>query len=247
MSKTFEALKKAEKEKKPQIKKRPDKKQKTGLTSFNSDVRITEELKNIKHYIRSLKDQGSIKTLLFTASNPGEGTSTILVNFAKEMAISGDKVIIVDTNLRTPILHELINVENIDGISEAIDKKKSPIETIQKTDIENLRIITHGKQTNETLTGFSTDTIKLIINELSLHADWILFDSPPIHKYSDAAVLANEVDGVIMVVQAEKTKWEVAQSAKDKINKSNTKILGAILNKKQFHIPNIIYKLFINS
>ena len=107
-----------------------------------------------------------------------------------------------------------------------------------------MQIITHGKQSERTLTGFSTDTIKPIINELKSHADWVLFDSPPIHKYSDAAILANEVDGVIMVVQAEKTKWEVAQSARDKITKGKAKILGAILNKKQMHIPNLIYKFF---
>jgi Mrp family chromosome partitioning ATPase len=78
---------------------------------------------------------------------------------------------------------------------------------------------------------------------LKSHADWVLFDSPPIHKYSDAAILANEVDGVIMVVQAEKTKWEVTQNARDIITKGNAQILGAVLNKKQFHIPALLYKL----
>jgi capsular exopolysaccharide synthesis family protein len=246
MSKTFEALQKAEKEKIPLNTKRPNKNNKTSLTNFNLDVRIIEELKNMKFYIRSISDQKLIRTILFTSSNPGEGTSTILVNFAKEIAASGEKVIIIDTNLRNPILHKLLNVENIEGVAEAIDKRKPLIETIKKTATENLRIITHGKQSEGTLAGFSSDTMKPIINELKSHADWILFDSPPIHQYSDAAVLANEVDGVIMVVQAEKTKWEVAQSARDKIKKENTQILGAILNKKQFHIPNLIYKLFIN-
>jgi capsular exopolysaccharide synthesis family protein len=244
MSKTFEALQKAEKEKIPLNTKRPNKKNKTSLINFNLDVRISEELRNMKFYIRSTSDQKDIRTILFTSSTPGEGTSTILVNFAKEIATSGENVIIVDTNLRNPILHNLMNVENTEGITEAIDNNKSLIEIIKKTDTENLQIITHGKQRERSLEGFSTDTIKPIINKLKSHADWVLFDSPPIHKYSDAAILANEVDGVIMVVQAEKTKWEVAQSARDNITKGNAQILGAILNKKQFHIPNLIYKLF---
>jgi protein-tyrosine kinase len=246
MSKTFEALQKAENEKMPHITKRPNKAGKESLKNFNSDIRITEELKNMKLYIRSISDQKTIRTILFTSSNPGEGTSTLLVNFAKELALSGEKVIIIDTNLRNPILHKLLNIENIEGMAEALDKRKPLIETIKKTATENLRIITHGKQSEGTLVGFSSDTMKPIINELKSHADWILFDSPPIHQYSDAAVLANEVDGVIMVIQAENTKWEVAQSARDKIKKENTQILGAILNKKQFHIPNLIYKLLIN-
>jgi len=244
MSKTFEALLKAEKENIPPKTKRLNKKNKTRSTNFNLDVRITEELKNMKLYIRSISDQKNIRTILFTSSNPGEGTSTILVNFANEIATSGETVIIVDTNLRNPILHKLMNVENTEGLAEAIDKKKTLIEIIKKIDTENMQIITHGKQSEMTLTGFSPDTIKPIIKELKSHADWVLFDSPPIHKYSDAAILANEVDGVIMVVQAEKTKWEVAQSARDNITKGKAKILGAILNKKQMHIPNLLYKFF---
>ena len=246
MSKTFEALQKAEKEKMSLNPEHPHKDDKKNLKNLYLDVNTSEELKNMKLYIRSISDQRSIRTILFTSSNPGEGTSTILINFAKEIASSGESVIIVDTNSHNPTLHKLLNIENIEGMAEAIDKRKPLIETIKKTAIENLRIITHGKQSEGTLVGFSSDTMKPIINELRSHADWILFDSPPIHQYSDAAVLANEVDGVIMVIQAENTKWEVAQSARDKIKKENTQILGAILNKKQFHIPNLIYKLFIN-
>jgi capsular exopolysaccharide synthesis family protein len=242
MAKTFEALQKAEKEKMKLNTKRPNKDDKESLKNLNLDVRTAEELKNMKLYIRSISDQRSIKTILFTSSNPGEGTSTILVNFAKEIAVNGESVIVVDTNLRNPTLHKLMNVENIDGIAEIIEKRKPLIETIKKTDTENMQIITHGKQSERTITGFSTNAIKPIIDELKSHADWVLFDSPPIHTYSDAAILANEVDGVIMVVQAEKTKWEVAQSARDNITKGKAKILGAILNKKQFHIPNLIYK-----
>ena len=242
MSNTFEALQKAEKKKMGPNTKRPNKNNKTNLTNFNLDVLITEELKNMKLSIRSIGDQKSIKTILFTSSNPGEGTSTILVNFAKEIAASDESVIIVDTNLHSPILYKLMNVENIEGIAEIIEKRKPLIGTIKKTGTKNIQIITHGKQSEKNITGFSTVTIKPIINELKSHADWVLFDSPPIHKYSDAAILANEVDGVIMVVEAEKTKWEVAQSARDKIAKGNVQILGAVLNKKQFHIPALLYK-----
>ena len=98
MSKTFEALQKAEKEKIPLNTKRPNKKNKTSLTNFKSDVLITEELKNMKLYIRSKSVQNNMRTILFTSSIPGEGTSTILVNFAKEIATNGESVIIVDTN-----------------------------------------------------------------------------------------------------------------------------------------------------
>jgi capsular exopolysaccharide synthesis family protein len=243
MAKTFEALQKAEKEKMPLNPERPNKDNKKNLKNLNLDVTTSEELRNMKLYIRSTSDLKNIKTILFTSSNPGEGTSTILVNFAKEIATSGEKVIIVDTNLRNPILHKLMNVENTEGIAEAIENKKSLVEIIKKTDTVNIQLITHGQQSERPLKGFSTDDIKPIINELKSHADWVLFDSPPIHKYSDAAILANEVDGVIMVVQAEKTKWEVTQSARDIITKGNAQILGAVLNKKQFHIPAFIYKL----
>ena len=73
--------------------------------------------------------------------------------------------------------------------------------------------------------------------------DWVLFDSPCIHSCNDASTLAAKMDGVVMVVQAEKTRWEVAQSAKERIESEKIKILGAVLNKRKMLIPAWAYKI----
>ena len=73
-------------------------------------------------------------------------------------------------------------------------------------------------------------------------ADWIIFSCPPVNAYNDAAALAGMVDGVVLVIQAEKTRWEVAQSAKDRLEKAGANILGVVLNDRRHHIPEWIYK-----
>ena len=78
---------------------------------------------------------------------------------------------------------------------------------------------------------------------MKLQADWVLFDSPPINVYNDASALAAKMDGVVMVVQAENTRWEVAQSAKKKIKNAKVSLLGVILNRRKMHIPDWAYKM----
>jgi Mrp family chromosome partitioning ATPase len=77
---------------------------------------------------------------------------------------------------------------------------------------------------------------------MKTQADWVMFDAPHINSYDDSIALAARVDGVIMVVEAEKTRWEVAEHAKQRVENSNGKILGVILNKRQSHIPDWLYK-----
>ena len=77
---------------------------------------------------------------------------------------------------------------------------------------------------------------------MKAEAEWVLFDSPPINSFNDSIALAHRVDAVVMVVEAEKTRWEVAQSAKQRVESGNGKILGIVLNKRRYYIPKFIYK-----
>ncbi len=247
MSKTFEALKKSEKEA------RKNKGAVIGskLMTFSNIKKaskakvlswIAEEYKRMGSHLRTDDNKNDIKTLLFTSSHSGEGTSTVLINFAIEMAKGGEKVLIVDANLRAPIIHENFNLEINNGLTELLYKKRNVGDVIKKTHLENLNVITSGAPISNPFTSFTSDSLRPLIDKIRPYADWILFDSPPIHAYNDSTALAEKMDGLIFVIQAEKTKWEVAQSAKEKITKENTKILGVILNKKQMHIPDWIYK-----
>lgn len=248
MSKTFEALQKAERD---QTKSIPANVFSSGGASSknrSSDKQkvitwVTEEYRRLRQYIVSSYGSDKIKSVLFTSAKAKEGTSTVVLNFALDIARNGEKVILVDANLRTPAIHSFLGLNRENGFTDLLYGKSKLENVIKRTDVENLEVITSGAPLDNPVIGLSSKLLPSIIVEMKARASWILFDSSPIHDYNDSRNLAEKLDGVIMVVQAEKTKWEVAQTAKEKISGKNIVLLGAILNKKQMYIPNWLYKI----
>lgn len=248
MAKTFEALMKAEKEN--QI--RPEEAKVFDLKpqpkphipeNFKISPQIVEEYHRMKQHILSSSPAKKIKTLLFSSSTKGEGTSTVLINYAITLASGGDKVLLVDANLRNPTLHDLFNVEKKSGLTDLLLANNTLKEVIKNTQIKNLFIITSGTPHSNPYSIFESQSLDTFIEQMKTQANWVLFDSPPINSYNDSSTLAAKMDGVVMVVQAENTRWEVAQSAKERIENDKVKIMGAVLNRRKMHIPEWAYKM----
>ena len=211
--------------------------------SFKVPHQIAEEYHRMKHTLLATSPEGKIKTLLFFSSTEGEGTSTTIINFALTLASEGDKVLLVDANLRNPSFHDAFSVERKDGLTELVHGNKTLEEVIKKTPVKNLSVITSGIPHTSPSSLLESKKLDHLIEQMKVETRWILFDSPPINSYNDSSTLAAKVDGAIMVVLAEKTRWEVAQSARQRLEKGKVKILGVILNKRQMHIPDWAYKM----
>ena len=255
MAKTFEALMKAQKENlirleeakvfdiKTNYKPKPKPKPKSSLpVSFKALPQIIEEYHRMRQTLLSINAEEKIKALLFSSSSKGEGTSTVLTNFAITLASGGDKVLVVDANHRNPSLHDLLKVEQRNGLTELLLDKNTLRDVIKETQIKNLSVITSGIPLSNPFSIFESNLLDNLIVQMKAQSDWVLFDSPPINVYNDPRTLATKMDGVVMVVQAEKTRWEVAQSARQKIENGKAKILGVILNRRKMHIPEWAYK-----
>ncbi len=247
MAKTFEAFLKAEKEHHfgpTETKVFDIKRQAKPLPlGYKLPPQVSEEYQRMKHLILNSNPARTIKTLLFASAKEGEGTSTTLRNFAVTLASGGDSVLLVDANLRNPTLHDLFNVEKKDGLTELLSGKNSLSEVIKNTKIDNLSIITSGIPHSNPSSVLESAVLAPATEQMKERANWILFDAPPINTYNDSNTLAGKMDGVIMVVQAENTRWEVAQSAKERIESDTVKILGVVLNKRKMYIPEWAYKL----
>jgi len=248
VARTFEALKKAEKEHqiRPEEAKVFDTKSHSKPylpASFRVSPPIEEEYHRMKHTLLGTSPRKKIKTLLFSSSTEGEGTSTILINFAITLASGVDKVLLVDANLRNPTLHDSFNLEKKSGLTELLLENNSLEDVIKKTPVKNLSVITSGIPHSNPFSIFESQSLDSFIEQMKDQADWILFDSPPINSYNDSSTLAAKMDGVVMVVQSEKTRWEVAQSARKKIESNRVKILGTVLNRRKHHIPEWAYKM----
>jgi len=251
LAKTFEALRKAEKERLISSEEtnvfdlnQTKSKSKARISpSFKATPQIAEEYHRMRQTLLSANTEDKIKTLLFTSSTKGEGTSTILTRFATTLASEDDNVLLVDANLRNPSLHNLLGIEKKRGLSDLLLVNNTLREVIKKTQIKNLSVITSGVPHSTPSSIFESKLLDQLIEQMKSQADWVLFDSPPINVYNDSSTLAAKMDGVIMVVQAEKTRWEVAQSAKEQIENDKVKITGVILNRRQMYIPEWVYKM----
>lgn len=248
MSKTFEALMKAKKESliSPEETRafylQPRRKSRLVLSSKPIPC-VAEEYQRMKHAILSTSPEKRIKTILFASSTDGEGNSTALINFAITLSSEGDKVLLVDANLRNPSFHQSFNVETRKGLADVLLEEENLQDVIQKIKIKNLSVITNGRSHSSPSTLFESQLFEPLIEQMKAQADWVLFDSAPINMYNDTIVLASKMDGVVMVVEAEKTRREVALRAKERLEENKIRLLGVILNRRKMHIPEWAYKM----
>ena len=129
-----------------------------------------------------------------------------------------------------------------DGFTELALGKVNLMYVMKETQYSNLSVITCGMPHPNPSSIFESKSLNLHIEEMKAQADWVLFDSPPINSFNDAIALAAKMDGVIIVVEAEKTRWETVLRAKERIENGKGNILGVVLNKRRFYIPEWLYR-----
>ena len=184
-----------------------------------------------------------IKTLSICSPTPKEGSSTVALNLSVSLAKeNGRRVVLVDANLRQASLHSSLNLPVSPGFSEVIDEDADLHKGIKQSVIPNLFVLTSGINPPNPMVTFESPKLGDLIQALRSEFDWIVFDCAPVNMYPDSAVLASRVDGVVLVVQAENKRAEVAIQAKEQLEKAGAKILGAVLNRRRYVIPEIIYR-----
>jgi protein-tyrosine kinase len=205
-----------------------------------------DEYYRLKQNILRSSQNGKIKSLLFLGPTGGEGATTVLVEFAMALAGQGEKVFLIDSNFRSPTLHQQFHLEVENGLTELLLQKSTLQQVIKQTGFPNLSVITSGGPGGGSSTvdrGLAPfNALDPHLQKMKEQADWVLFDGPPVNHLDESLALSGRVDGVVMVLQAEKTRWEVAQAAKQRLEDSGGKILGVVLNRRKFYIPKWLYK-----
>jgi capsular exopolysaccharide synthesis family protein len=170
-----------------------------------------------------------LRTILVTGVDSGEGKSTTLANLAVVMAQGGKHVIALDCDLRRPSLHSIFGVPVEPGLTTAILEGGASAFR-QKTAVDGLEVVACGQTPPNPSELLGSRHFDDIMAGLLREADIVLLDTPPVNAVSDAAILAGKVDGVLLVVNAGKTKRDAARRAKALLAKVNANILGVVLN-----------------
>ena len=183
------------------------------------------------------KTIAEMKAFMVTSSMLSEGKSTITSLLAITAAKKGIKTIIVDSDLRRPVIHKLFKLERQLGLHEVLAEETAAKSVIKKTSLDNLDIITAGKISAHPAEVFNGPAIGRLIEEMKFYYDKIIIDSAPIIPVSDPLFVANEVDGVVLVIKAGQTQREVVQRAVDILRTNNSKLMGVILNNMSGSLP----------
>jgi capsular exopolysaccharide synthesis family protein len=175
------------------------------------------------------KDEGW-KTLSVLSGGAGEGKTTTLFNLATVFAQNGQRILVVDSDLRRPSIHKLLKVSNSNGLTDLLMKQKAVDQVIQKTKLATFDFLPSGKLPSSSLSILSSNVMKELIQELKRRYEFVFFDSPPLLGVSDASILASEMDMTLQVIQYRRYPQPMTLRAKQMILKVGGRLMGLVLN-----------------
>ncbi len=169
----------------------------------------------------------ALHSLLITCPDTETMKSEALANLAVVMADAGDRIVVVDGDLRRPLQHEIFRVNGDVGLTDWLRNGGEPVLT--ETQIPNLRLLAAGPLPPNPVALLSSKRLAELLQVLAAEAEYVLVDAPPVLAVTDAALWASQVDGTLLAVTAGKTKREQAERAKGVLEKVQTNIVGAVL------------------
>jgi capsular exopolysaccharide synthesis family protein len=192
---------------------------------------LSEAFRNIRTSILLSFSGKPPKRIAISSPNPAEGKTTTVINTAIALSQTGAKVLIIDSDLRKPRVHQIFGEENGVGLSNFLSGNADLESIIKKTEIPNLFYTPSGPIPPNPSELIGSSIFKSMIETLGEKFDHIVIDSPPVLGFADAIILSTSVDGVILVVLGGKTPRETLQRAKEVLHQVNAKILGVVINR----------------
>jgi capsular exopolysaccharide synthesis family protein len=175
------------------------------------------------------------RVVLVTSAQPLEGKTTTACNLAIALALGGNRVLLIDADMRRPGVHRAMGIKNEMGLSHLLSGQARAREAMQKTSVSNLWVMPAGKVPPNPSELLSSERMKQLVANLSQGPfDWVFIDTPPVLAVSDALTLTPLASGVTYVVGAEMTRPRLAERAIEMILSVQPRFLGAILNRVDF-------------
>jgi Mrp family chromosome partitioning ATPase len=179
------------------------------------------------------------KTVVFSGVEHGSGCTSVCAQVAEALSSYVDvRICAVDADLRTPSLHRCFDIAGADSRSKEF--LHVPV-TVKGRDRERSNLWLLSAAGTDSRTSGSFERLRSCISELRKEFTYILIDTPPINGYAEAVSLGEIADGAIMILEANRTRREAALMAKGALNAAGVRLLGAVLNKRTFPIPDSVY------
>src|SRR5438309_8834772 len=198
---------------------------------FNSDEEQgfgTEEFRTLRSRLYQMREKQALKKVLVTSALPKEGKSFVAANLAQVMVRQhGRRALLIDADLRGARLHHVLGTSATPGLSEYLLGENDEFGIMQRGGMENLFFIPSGRSASNPAELVANGRLKILLNRVEAMFDWIIIDSPPAVPVSDAGLLSNYCDGVVMVVRSNATPFDMARKARQEFR---DKLVGVVLN-----------------
>ncbi|WP_067840994.1 CpsD/CapB family tyrosine-protein kinase [Amphibacillus sediminis] len=203
------------------------------ITKLNPRSPISEQYRTIRTNLQFSAVDNDLETIMITSAGPAEGKSSTAANLAIVFAQQEKRVLLVDADMRKPTVHYTFRTDNRRGLSSVLIGELSLSEATAKSEVGNLDILSAGPIPPNPSELLSSKAMSQLIKEAKNYYDIIVFDTPPVLAVTDAQLLANEVDGTLLVVRSKKTDQEAAVKAKELLLPAKSKLLGVVLNDRE--------------
>jgi len=214
-----------------------------GLEALAAVPRLTEEnRRSLREAFQTLRTALMLaargegcQMVLVTSSVPEEGKTTISFNLGKTLAAGGDRVLIIDGDLRKPRLHRLMQVKNTRGLTSLVLGEGHFEEVVQRrSDFPNLDLITSGALPSNPPELFGKESFQRLIEEAKTRYDWIIIDTPPVATVTDPVIASQFVDMVLLVVKYGGVRRQIVLEGLKALARGDARVIGAVLNDVDF-------------
>ena len=224
----------------PQIK-RMDPADKAQIVVNNADRQVAEAFLTLHSSLRLKDESKSAKCILITSTIPGEGKSFATTNLALTFAAHGERVIIVDCDLRKPNIHKSFRLENLKGLIDVCAGTSTLDDVVVRGVQPNLDILPAGGRAKNPTQILNSKGLELMLSELRKRYDRVFIDTPPLAAVSDALIILPLVDGSIFAIYFNKVRRKAAQFSAKRLLESNVPTFGAVLNGLNLQVSGYYY------
>ena len=171
------------------------------------------------------------RSVVVTSTGPSEGKTLVATNLAVALAQAGQRVLLVDADMRKPRVHQVFHVESVPGLSNILVGTAKASDAVRPGPVANLWLLLSGVTPPNPAELLASRRFKDFVSTLEQHFDWVVVDTPPVMAVTDATVVAHVAQGVIYVVRCEHTNKRTALTALEQLDSAKVKFLGGILNR----------------
>lgn len=191
---------------------------------------LTEAVNTTRTMLLSGPNSEHTRTLLVTSAMSGEGKTSLTTHLAVSLASAGRRVMLIDADMRRPAVHKVLGLNSKPGLAELLIGTATMDEVTQATKIPGLHLVAAGTWSREAGASLATERFQSVLKEAAIGYDFVLVDSPPILPVADALAIAKNVDGVLMSVMQDLSRYGAVQTACQRLSMVGAKVLGVVVS-----------------